>query len=123
MRITLGYKFIFGFLAVVAAVAFVPGLVEGTDVPEWLKMPITVLVAMLIGLILGSIFTRNFTKRFSGLARITKQISIGHESSGEVVAGTGRIFDGALRQARHMEETSKAVSGVKNLANEVAEKV
>lgn len=184
MRITLGYKFIFGFLAVVASVAFVPGLVEGTAVPEWLKLPITVLTAMLIGLILGSIFTRSFTKRFANLTKITKQISLGdlnfagdyatkrglftdevtdleesllvvvknlrtlvthlkdtigkladaqksldsiiskgHESSGEVVAGTGRIFDGALQQARCMEESSNAVSEVKNLANDVAEKV
>src|SRR3972149_2466745 len=110
MRITLGYKFIFGFLAVVAAVAFVPGLVEGTAVPEWLKIPITVLVAMLIGLILGSVFTRSFTKRFSNLTRITKQISLGDLSFAEDYAPKRGLFPDEVTD---LEESLSLV--VKNL--------
>jgi methyl-accepting chemotaxis protein len=64
VRVPIGYKFILGFIAVVAAAAFVPKLVAVTEVTEWLREPLSFLTAILIGLILGSIFTRTFTKHF-----------------------------------------------------------
>ncbi len=77
IKIPIGYKFILGFIAVVAAAAFVPDLVEKTEVAEWLKQPLSFLTAILIGLILGSIFTRNFTKHFSSLTGMAQRISRG----------------------------------------------
>ncbi|MBI1912697.1 MAG: methyl-accepting chemotaxis protein [Deltaproteobacteria bacterium] len=77
IKIPIGYKFILGFIAVVAAAAFVPGLIEQTDVVEWLKEPLSFLTAIVIGLILGSIFTKNFTRNFNRLTNTAQKISKG----------------------------------------------
>lgn len=184
MKVPIGYKFIFGFLAVVAAAAFVPGAIERVEMPEWLTTPVSVLVAMVVGLALGIVFTRSFTKDFSRLTRLAQRISMGelnlealpqpsskffpdevndleeallgvsvnlrgvvghlkdtvenltgaqaaltriiakgHETSGEVISGTGRIFDGALEQTSHMENTSAIVREVAQMADSAAEKI
>ena len=57
-RVPIGYKFILGFIAVVAAVAFVPDIIDGTGVVEWLRQPLSFLTAIVIGLVLGSEFVR-----------------------------------------------------------------
>src|SRR3990172_5796152 len=67
IKVPVGYKFILGFIVVVAAAAFVPNLVEMLDVAEWLKQPLSFLVAILIGLILGSVFTRSFSRHINRL--------------------------------------------------------
>ncbi|MFQ5736704.1 MAG: methyl-accepting chemotaxis protein [Thermodesulfobacteriota bacterium] len=77
IKVPIGYKFILGFIAVVAAAAFVPGLVEKTDVAEWLKEPLSFLTAIVVGLIIGSIFTRSVTKNFNHLTNTAKKISRG----------------------------------------------
>ncbi len=61
MRMPIGYKFILGFIAVVAAAAFAPGIVEKFDMPEWLREPLSFLTAIVIGLLIGSFFTKSFT--------------------------------------------------------------
>lgn len=185
LRVPLGYKFIFGFLAVVAAAAFIPGLIEKFDMPEWLRTPLSFLVAMVIGLLLGSIFTRSFTRNFSRLSDMARRISLGdlratedtkdkkqmwladetvdleetlklvftnlrklvsnlkdtannltgshrvfkeiidngQMTNEEVVKGSSKIFDGALAQARHIEETSNTIREVAAFSVEVAVKV
>ncbi|MBI5561111.1 MAG: methyl-accepting chemotaxis protein [Deltaproteobacteria bacterium] len=87
-----GHKFIFGFLAVVAAAAFVPGVIENTAVPEWLQSPMSFLVAMVIGLVLGEVFTRAFTKDFSRLTRLTQRISRGELTHVDSPAPPGKFF-------------------------------
>ncbi len=77
IKIPIGYKFILGFIAVVAAAAFAPDLIEKTEVTEWLRQPLSFLTAIIIGLILGSIFTRTFTKHFSLLTGMAQRISRG----------------------------------------------
>ncbi len=77
MRIQIGYKFILGFIAVVAAAAFVPYFVERADVAEWLRQPLSFLFAILIGLILGSILTRSITRQFNRLTSEARKISRG----------------------------------------------
>ncbi|MCK4738810.1 MAG: hypothetical protein KAT46_02575 [Deltaproteobacteria bacterium] len=184
MRVPLGYKFILGFLAVVAVAAFVPGLVNDMDVPEWLKEPLSFLIALLVGLILGYLFSKGLTRHFAFLTNTAKKISLGdlrdeqneplpkkifpdetsdlsealtlvftnlkelvghvkvtasnlsesqqsldyiiskgHETSQEVIAGSSKIFDGALEQANHIDSTSKTVEEVSDIADEVAVKV
>ncbi|MBI5598906.1 MAG: methyl-accepting chemotaxis protein [Deltaproteobacteria bacterium] len=184
MKVPIGYKFIFGFLAVVATAAFVPGAVDVISMPEWLRTPLGVLVAMVIGLIIGAVFTKGFTRNFTHLTRMAQRISRGdlssaeterlgakffpdetteleealvlvftdlrglvghlkdtvkklaeaqetlngiigkgHETSSEVAAGTGRIFDGALEQSRHVENSSVMVREVAEMADSAASKV
>ncbi|MFQ5480748.1 MAG: methyl-accepting chemotaxis protein [Thermodesulfobacteriota bacterium] len=77
MRIPIGYKFILGFIAVVAAAAFVPSFVERADVAEWLREPLSFLFAILIGLILGSLLTKGLTRQFNRLTSEARRISGG----------------------------------------------
>ncbi|MFQ5464733.1 MAG: methyl-accepting chemotaxis protein, partial [Thermodesulfobacteriota bacterium] len=182
-NIPIGYKFIFGFIAVVAAAAFVPDLIEKTAVVEWLRRPLSFLTAIVFGLILGSIFTRSLTKHFGrlrdmaqrmsggdlredalpeagkifedetseledslrlmrgNLRRLVEQmqntasklahaqeafsavVTKGHETGQEVIAGTSRIFDGALEQANHIDEAAATVRDMSELADEVTNRV
>lgn len=93
MRVQIGYKFILGFIAVVAAAAFVPGLIEKTEVAEWLQKPLSFLAAILLGLILGSIFTRSLTRHFSLLTSTTIRISQGElREAGELNVLSRKLF-------------------------------
>lgn len=93
MRVQIGYKFILGFIAVVAAAAFVPSLIEKTDVAEWLQRPLSFLAAILLGLILGAIFTRSLTKHFSLLTSATRRISQGElRETGELDSLSRKLF-------------------------------
>ncbi|HXI10423.1 MAG TPA: methyl-accepting chemotaxis protein [Thermodesulfobacteriota bacterium] len=76
-KIPIGYKFILGFIVVVAAAAFVPYVIDLFDVVEWLKQPLSFLTAIVIGLILGSVFTRTFTRNFEMLTNMAQRISKG----------------------------------------------
>jgi len=76
-KIPIGYKFILGFIVVVAAAAFVPYIISMFDVVEWLRQPLSFLTAIVIGLILGSVFTRNFTRNFEMLTNMAQKISKG----------------------------------------------
>src|SRR3990170_790564 len=85
IKVPVGYKFILGFIAVVAAAAFVPSLVELLDVAEWMKQPLSFLIAILVGLILGSFFIRNFTRDFNRITSVARRISKGDlTGSGEL---------------------------------------
>ncbi len=93
MRVQIGYKFILGFIAVVAAAAFVPGLIEKTEVAEWLQKPLSFLTAILLGLILGAIFTRSLTRHFSLLTSTTRRISQGElREAGELNILSRKLF-------------------------------
>lgn len=94
LKVPIGYKFIFGFIAVVAAAAFAPAIIENTNITEWLKQPASVLFAMIIGLILGSVLTKGFTDRFSDLTRMAQKISDGDlTKDGDIVLDSKVIVD------------------------------
>ncbi len=184
IKVPIGYKFILGFILVVATAAFVPDIVDRLEVTEWLRRPLSFLTAILIGLVIGAVLTRNFTGRFSRLTAAARRISMGdlsdtvdvdfnsrllkdettdlaealalmttnlrvvvehlkktaadlagaqetfnrvvargHETAKEVISGTAAIFDGALEQANHIDETLSAVKGMAELSDDVARKV
>ncbi|MBU5635682.1 methyl-accepting chemotaxis protein [Geomonas sp. Red69] len=77
MYIQIGYKFILGFLAVVAAVVFVPSAVQLLQYSPELTSVISYVVALTVGLILGSFFSKSFTKNISLLTGATESISQG----------------------------------------------
>ncbi|MBI5234141.1 MAG: methyl-accepting chemotaxis protein [Deltaproteobacteria bacterium] len=76
-KVPIGYKFIAGFIVVVASAAFVPKVIAGLDLPEWLREPVSFLTAIVVGLTIGSLFTRGFTRRFNHLAYMAQKISQG----------------------------------------------
>ncbi len=183
IKIQIGYKFIIGFLVVVVTAAFAPRIVETMDDVEWLKEPLSLLIAITIGLILGAIFSKKFTKDFRQLTSIANDISSGdltrpngidvngkiledestelasalnmmlknlkglvnhikdsaadlleaagalnelvkkgHKTTEDISTGTSKIFEGALEQASHVDNASKAVQGMANLSDDVSGK-
>ena len=93
MRISVGNKFILGFIAVVAAAAFIPGIIGRFNVVEWLRQPLSFLAAILIGLVLGSFFTRSFTRRFGLLSGMAQKISRGDLAGADDVKEDTRLFE------------------------------
>ncbi len=107
IKVPIGYKFILGFIAVVASAAFVPDLVELADVAEWLREPLSFLTAIVVGLILGSIFTRNFTRNFNNLTATAKKISIGDLTGSPGLERAATIF---RDESSELEEAITAMS-------------
>jgi methyl-accepting chemotaxis protein len=77
MYIQIGYKFILGFLAVIACVAFIPGWVKYLDYSPEITQILSYVVALTIGLILGSFFSKRFTRNIALLRGATEGISQG----------------------------------------------
>lgn len=82
MRVPIGYKFILGFVVVVAAVAFVPALIARLGYSPEITNILTYLVALTVGLILGWLFSRGFTRTIGVLTGSTEAISGGDLTRG-----------------------------------------
>jgi len=77
MRIPLGYKFIIGFIVVIAAVAFSPKLVGALGYSAEMSGLLAYVVALTCGLILGWLFSRGFSANIGRLAESAEFISQG----------------------------------------------
>jgi methyl-accepting chemotaxis protein len=77
MRIPIGYKFIIGFIVVVAAVAFSPKLVGDLGYSTEMSGLLSYAVALTCGLILGWLFSKSFTANIARLAESAESISRG----------------------------------------------
>ena len=92
MYIQIGYKFILGFLAVIACVAFIPAWVKLLDYSPELTQILSYVVALTIGLILGSVFSKKLTRNISLLRGATEGISRG-DLSGDLEIPPSRFPD------------------------------
>ncbi|MDD5286801.1 MAG: HAMP domain-containing methyl-accepting chemotaxis protein [Desulfuromonadaceae bacterium] len=92
MRIPIGYKFIIGFVVVVAAVAFTPNLVGFLGYSAEISSILGYVVAMTIGLVLGWLFSRGFTANISRLTDSAESISRG-DLTRDVIIRPSRIPD------------------------------
>ena len=77
MRVEISYKFIVGFLFVVASVVVLNLLVPQLDIPVWTHQWISIIGAMLVGLIFGWIFSKAFTSNFKILTAGAERLSDG----------------------------------------------
>jgi len=77
MHIPIGYKFIIGFVVVVAAVAFSPRLVGLLGYSAEISSILGYVVAMTVGLILGWAFSKRFTANIGRLTAAAEAISQG----------------------------------------------
>ncbi|GAB4272826.1 MAG: methyl-accepting chemotaxis protein [Deferrisomatales bacterium] len=77
MRIEIGYKFIVGFIIVVALVVLVPYGVSYLNMPEWAAGIIPPLAAIAVGLTIGSLFSKRLSKSVGILLGTTQDIAQG----------------------------------------------
>ncbi len=77
MRIEIGYKFVVGFIVVVASVVFLNLLVPQMQIPEWTHQWITIVGALLVGLIFGWLFSKAFTANIKILTEGAERLSDG----------------------------------------------
>jgi len=92
MRIPIGYKFILGFIVVVAAVAFSPNLVALLGYSAEISNTLGYLVALTVGLILGWAFSKGFTANIAKLTDAAESISKGNLTR-DVTISASRIPD------------------------------
>jgi methyl-accepting chemotaxis protein len=92
MRIPIGYKFILGFVVVVAAVAFSPKLVGLLGYSAEMSSILGYLVAITIGLILGWLFSKGFTANIAKLTDSAESISRG-DLTRDIMLRPSRIPD------------------------------
>ncbi len=77
MRVEISYKFVIGFIVVVASVVLLNLLVPKLDAPEWTHQLISVVGALLVGLIFGWLFSKAFTANIKILTDGADRISHG----------------------------------------------
>jgi methyl-accepting chemotaxis protein len=99
MRIPIGYKFIIGFVVVVAAVAFSPKLVESLGYSAEISSILAYAVALTLGLILGWLFSKSFTANIGRLTDSAESISRG-DLTRDVLIRRSRIPDETHELAR-----------------------
>lgn len=123
MRIPIGYKFIIGFVIVVAAVAFSPRLVVLLGYSPEASSVLGYALALTLGLILGWLFSKGFTANIGRLTASAESISRG-DLTRDVLIRPSRIPDEShelaslinlmlqnLRElVRHIKKTSGQLS-------------
>jgi len=77
VRVPLGYKFILGFVAVVAVVAFAPPVVAALGYSPDVTQFLTIVVALTVGLIMGWLFSRRFARNIGMLTESAHEVSQG----------------------------------------------
>ncbi len=77
MRVEISYKFVIGFIFVVASVVLLNLLVPKMDLPEWTHQWITIFGALLVGLIFGWLFSKAFTAKIRILTDGAERLSDG----------------------------------------------
>ena len=112
MRIPIGYKFIIGFVVVVAAVAFSPQLVGLLGYSAEISSILGYVVALTIGLILGWAFSKGFTANIEKLTESAESISRGDLTR-----------DVSIRPTRFPDETHELASLINLMLHSLRELV
>jgi methyl-accepting chemotaxis protein len=124
MRIPIGYKFILGFVVVVAAVAFAPSGVQLLGYsPESTKV-LTFVVALTIGLILGWIFSKTFTRNITTLNESAEAISRGDLTKEVILSNThfpDETIDMGVSIHRMMGHLRELVRSIREISEKVSE--
>ncbi|WP_303721451.1 methyl-accepting chemotaxis protein [Malonomonas rubra] len=77
MRVEITYKFVIGFIFVVASVVLLNLTVPSLAIPEWLYQPLAIGGALLVGLVFGWLFSKAFTANISILTEGAERLSSG----------------------------------------------
>jgi methyl-accepting chemotaxis protein len=123
MHVPIGYKFILGFVVVVATVAFVPDLVKTLGYSPEMTSILAYVVALTTGLILGWFFSRTLSRNIGVITSSTEAISQGdltreirvHNSkfpdeTQEMALAINLMAESLRDLVRHIRDTSTRVS-------------
>ena len=123
MYIPMGYKFILGFVVVVAVVVFFPFWVRLLGYSPEMTNLLTYAIAMTCGLILGSVFSRSFTKNISHLTASTESISQGDltrditlkgsrfpDETNDMAVSINRMVGNLREIVKHIREIAQSIS-------------
>ncbi|MCW9048921.1 MAG: methyl-accepting chemotaxis protein [Deltaproteobacteria bacterium] len=77
MRVEISYKFVIGFIVVVASVVLLNLVVPKMQIPEWTHQWITIVGALLVGLVFGWLFSKAFTANIKILTEGAERLSDG----------------------------------------------
>lgn len=115
MRVEISYKFVVGFIVVVASVVLLNMLVPKMGIPEASHQWVTVVGALLVGLILGWSFSKAFTANFGILSEGAARLSDG-DLSRKV-----RLRKGALSDETEDLSTSlnQVIDSLRNLVGQI----
>ena len=78
MRIEIGYKFILGFITVIAAVTVIPFFTPYLQIDKEWEHLFSTLCAITVGLIMGLIFSRKFGGTFQDISNAAEEVSKGN---------------------------------------------
>ena len=78
MRIEIGYKFILGFITVIAAVTVIPFFTPYLKIDKEWEHLFSTLCAITVGLIMGLIFSRKFGGTFQDISNAADEVSKGN---------------------------------------------
>jgi len=123
MHISVGNKFILGFVVVIAAVAFSPRLVHNLGYEPEVTVVLGYVVGITVGLVLGWLFTRSFSRRIGGISESAECISAGdltqdvdlppgrfHDELHELATAINDMVVNLRELVRHIRETSGKVT-------------
>jgi len=123
MRVEISYKFIMGFLIVIASVVVVNLTVPYLPILPWLQQPLTIGFALLVGLVIGSLFSKGFTRNIRKLTEAGDRLSRGDLSRDIQVKN--RLSDETDDIAASMNQVQASlrelVGEIKSFASRVAE--
>ncbi len=123
MRVEISYKFIVGFLIVIAAVVVVSLTVPYWPVPSWLRQPLTIGCALLVGLVVGALFSRAFAKNIRALTEAGDRLGQGDLSQDVQVSNLfcDETDDIALAMNRVQASLRELVGEIRGFASQVTE--
>lgn len=123
MRVEIGYKFIVGFLIVIASVVVVNLTVPYLPILPWLRQPLTIAFALLVGLVVGAVFSRVFTRNIRRLTEAGDRLSRGDLSEDVRIKNllTDETDDIAAAMNRVQASLRELVGDIRGVASRAAE--
>lgn len=135
MRVPLGYKFILGFVAVVAVVAFAPPVVGALGYSPEITQLLTIVVALTVGLVMGWLFSKRFARNIGMLTTSAHEVSQGDlsrdiqlpatsmsDETHELTAAINVMIQNLRELVGHIRSSSLKLSGAaRNLSGSAVE--
>lgn len=136
MRVEIGYKFIWGFIVVVALAVLVPYAVSYLNLPEWAQGIIPPLAAIAVGLTIGSLFSKRLSRNVGNVLEATRGIADGDlrhavdlgrrpftDELDDMAISVNTMLTNLRQMVAHILRTSSDVAGAAQNLSATAEEI